>query len=51
MVVVLPWNLETEITAQLAYTAEWGAELVYPLPDSCTSATCRATETKMEIAK
>lgn len=33
VIVVLPWNLETEITAQLAYTAEWGAQLVYPLPD------------------
>ena len=32
VIVVLPWNLETEITAQLAYTAEWGAQLVYPLP-------------------
>jgi hypothetical protein len=32
VIVVLPWNLETEITAQLAYTGEWGAELVYPLP-------------------
>ncbi|WP_102145665.1 class I SAM-dependent methyltransferase [Mycobacterium hubeiense] len=33
MIVVLPWNLETEITDQLAYTAEWGARLVYPLPN------------------
>ncbi len=32
VIVVLPWNLETEITAQLAYVGEWGAELVYPLP-------------------
>ncbi|OKH76799.1 SAM-dependent methyltransferase [Mycobacterium sp. SWH-M3] len=32
VIVVLPWNLETEITAQLSYTAEWGAQLVYPLP-------------------
>lgn len=32
VIVVLPWNLEAEITAQLGYTAEWGAELVYPLP-------------------
>jgi hypothetical protein len=32
VIVVLPWNLETEITNQLAYTAEWGAKLVYPLP-------------------
>jgi len=33
VIVVLPWNLEAEITAQLAYTAEWGAHLVYPLPE------------------
>jgi SAM-dependent methyltransferase len=33
VIVVLPWNLEAEITAQLAYTGEWGAELVYPLPE------------------
>ncbi|ADG76721.1 C-methyltransferase OS=Tsukamurella paurometabola (strain ATCC 8368 / DSM / CCUG 35730 / CIP 100753 / JCM 10117 / KCTC 9821 / NBRC 16120 / NCIMB 702349/ NCTC 13040) OX=521096 GN=Tpau_0067 PE=4 SV=1 [Tsukamurella paurometabola] len=32
VIVVLPWNLEAEITAQLAHVAEWGAELVYPLP-------------------
>ncbi|MGW0036448.1 methyltransferase domain-containing protein [Gordonia sp. NPDC003376] len=32
VIVVLPWNLETEITAQLGYVGEWGAELVYPLP-------------------
>jgi SAM-dependent methyltransferase len=33
VIVVLPWNLETEITEQLAYTAEWGATLAYPLPE------------------
>ncbi len=32
VIVVLPWNLEAEITDQLGYTAEWGARLVYPLP-------------------
>jgi hypothetical protein len=32
VIVVLPWNLETEITRQLAYTRDWGAQLVYPLP-------------------
>ncbi|MDV3125590.1 class I SAM-dependent methyltransferase [Mycobacterium sp. 21AC1] len=32
VIVVLPWNLENEITEQLAYTGEWGAQLVYPLP-------------------
>jgi hypothetical protein len=32
VIVVLPWNLATEITEQLAYTAEWGAQLAIPLP-------------------
>ncbi|MFI9508336.1 class I SAM-dependent methyltransferase [Nocardia sp. NPDC052566] len=32
VVIVLPWNLEAEITAQLRHITEWGAELIYPLP-------------------
>ncbi|MEU8901470.1 class I SAM-dependent methyltransferase [Nocardia sp. NPDC048505] len=32
VVLVLPWNLETEITAQLRHISDWGGELVYPLP-------------------
>jgi C-methyltransferase C-terminal domain len=32
VVLVLPWNLEAELTAQLSYVAEWGGQLVYPLP-------------------
>ena len=32
VVIVLPWNLEAEISAQLGYIAEWGGKLVYPLP-------------------
>jgi hypothetical protein len=31
-IVILPWNLRKEITAQLEYTREWGAQLVVPLP-------------------
>jgi SAM-dependent methyltransferase len=31
-ILVLPWNLREEITAQLEYTREWGARLVVPLP-------------------
>ena len=31
-VLVLPWNLRTEITKQLGYIAEWGGQLVYPIP-------------------
>lgn len=32
VVLVLPWNLETELTDQLAYISEWGGQLVFPLP-------------------
>ncbi len=32
VVLVLPWNLETELTEQLAFIAEWGGQLVFPLP-------------------
>ncbi|MET1134266.1 MAG: class I SAM-dependent methyltransferase [Aeromicrobium sp.] len=31
-IVVLPWNLREEISSQLAYTRDWGARLVFPLP-------------------
>lgn len=32
LIVLLPWNLRAELAAQLAYTAEWGAELVVAVP-------------------
>ena len=32
VVLALPWNLETELTNQLSYIAEWGGQLVFPLP-------------------
>ena len=32
VVLALPWNLETELTEQLRFIAEWGGELVFPLP-------------------
>ena len=32
VVLALPWNLESELTEQLGYIAEWGGELVFPLP-------------------
>jgi SAM-dependent methyltransferase len=32
VVVVLPWNLEKELTQQLRYIADWGGQLVFPLP-------------------
>jgi hypothetical protein len=32
-VLVLPWNLRTEISRQLAYVSEWGGRLVFPIPE------------------
>jgi hypothetical protein len=32
-IVIMPWNLRDEIAAQLAYTREWGAQLVVALPE------------------
>jgi hypothetical protein len=31
-VLVLPWNLRTELTEQLSYIGEWGGRLVFPIP-------------------
>ena len=31
-IVIMPWNLRDEIAEQLAYTREWGAQLVIALP-------------------
>ena len=31
-VVIMPWNLRSEIAAQLEYVREWGAQLVVALP-------------------
>ena len=31
-VLVLPWNLRTELTEQLSYVHEWGGTLVFPIP-------------------
>jgi hypothetical protein len=31
-VLILPWNLRDEISAQLAYVRDWGGRLVVPLP-------------------
>ena len=32
-VLILPWNLKTEITEQLAYIKEWGGKFVVPIPE------------------
>ncbi|MGW5381477.1 class I SAM-dependent methyltransferase [Nocardia sp. NPDC003963] len=31
-VLVLPWNLESELTEQLRHIGDWGGRLVFPLP-------------------
>jgi hypothetical protein len=31
-VLVLPWNLRTELIEQLSYVREWGGRLVFPIP-------------------
>jgi hypothetical protein len=31
-ILILPWNLRTELTEQLAYVREWGGRLVFPIP-------------------
>jgi len=31
-VLILPWNLRTEISEQLGYARDWGAQFVVPLP-------------------
>lgn len=31
-ILILPWNLSKEITAQLAHAREWGARFVVPIP-------------------
>ncbi|MBV8101630.1 MAG: class I SAM-dependent methyltransferase [Verrucomicrobia bacterium] len=31
-ILILPWNLVTEISAQLAYARNWGAKFIVPIP-------------------
>jgi SAM-dependent methyltransferase len=33
LILILPWNLKTEIVSQLTYTREWGARFVVPIPE------------------
>jgi SAM-dependent methyltransferase len=40
-IVILPWNLAKEIASQLAYTNEWGAELIVPIPTARVIETSR----------
>jgi SAM-dependent methyltransferase len=32
-ILILPWNLQQEITAQLAYVREWGGRFIVPIPE------------------
>jgi hypothetical protein len=32
-VIILPWNLKSEITKQLSYIKDWGAKFVIPIPE------------------
>jgi hypothetical protein len=32
-IVIMPWNIKDEVADQLAYTSEWGAKLVVPIPE------------------
>ena len=31
-VLILPWNLQREITAQLAYIRDWNGQFIVPIP-------------------
>jgi hypothetical protein len=32
-VLILPWNLRSEITRQHAYISEWGGKFLVPIPE------------------
>lgn len=32
-VIILPWNLQTEITQQLNYIKQWGGQFIIPIPE------------------
>jgi hypothetical protein len=36
-VLILPWNLKTEIMSQLAFIREWGGRFVVPIPEVTVS--------------
>jgi 2-polyprenyl-3-methyl-5-hydroxy-6-metoxy-1,4-benzoquinol methylase len=33
-ILILPWNLRTEIVEQLSYVREWGAKFIVPIPEA-----------------
>ena len=49
IVLALPWNLERELTEQLAYIAEWGGQLVFPLPTLHGAAASNQQLLEMEV--
>jgi SAM-dependent methyltransferase len=42
-IVILPWNLAREIATQLAYTREWGAQLIVPIPTAAVLEPAQST--------
>ena len=32
-ILILPWNLKTEIIEQMASVKEWGAKFIVPIPE------------------
>jgi hypothetical protein len=47
VVLALPWNLEAELTDQLSYIADWGGQLIFPLPALHTATSSPAKDVKM----
>ena len=37
LILILPWNLRDEVTAQLAYARDWGARFVVAVPSLCVA--------------
>ncbi|HME78781.1 MAG TPA: class I SAM-dependent methyltransferase [Mycobacterium sp.] len=50
VVLALPWNLETELTDQLSYIADWGSQLVFPLPTLHSAMTLASNGTERPAA-
>ena len=35
-ILILPWNLKTEIVAQMSHIGEWGGKFIVPIPEIAT---------------
>ena len=33
-ILILPWNLSSEIISQMAYVSRWGARFIVPIPEA-----------------